>query len=244
MLNLSLAVFKFYVFLIKIEHLVVYKKRRLMIFNNKFSGKMVDEKFALKGRDNSVTVSKNHLVFEDEINSDFGEYSETICLGAGCFWGVEKKFWQTDGVLSTSVGYAGGFTKNPTYEEVCSGATGHAEVVLVTYNKTLVNVNEIMKIFWEMHDPTQGYKQGNDMGTQYRSAIYFVEKDHGPFLVKSKNSYQTTLSSAGMGFITTEIKPMECFYFAEDYHQQYLVKNPNGYCALRGTGIEYIDCLI
>lgn len=211
-----------------------------MIINNKFTGAMVDANSALKGRDKSIIVSKKHLVFKDNINSDFGEHSEVICLGAGCFWGVEKRFWQTEGVLSTSVGYAGGYTTNPSYEEVCSGATGHTEVVLVTYDKTIVTLNEIIKVFWEIHDPTQGYRQGNDMGTQYRSAIYFTTREHETILTSSKKSFQATLSAAGKGSITTEIKPMEDFYFAEDYHQQYLVKNPNGYCALRGTGCEYV----
>ena len=153
----------------------------------------------------------------------------------------KKRLWEIDGVISTSVGYAGGFTENPTYEEVCSGQTGHTEVVLVTFNKSSIKLSEILKVFWEMHDPTQGFRQGNDVGTQYRSAIYYCRKEQESALITSMESYQRTLAKAGLGDVTTEIKKLERFYFAEDYHQQYLIKNPNGYCALRGTGCKFDD---
>ena len=212
-----------------------------MIFEKKFLFTLVDEKSALKGREKSITVSTNHLFFQNRIDADFGQNQEQICFGAGCFWGVEKRFWEIHGVLSTSVGYAGGFTENPTYEEVCSGQTGHTEVVLVTFDNSVVDINKIIKVFWEMHDPTQGFRQGNDVGSQYRSAIYYSKKEQEHVLISSKKNYQKTLIRAGKGEVTTEIKQLGTFYFAEDYHQQYLVKNPNGYCALQGTGCKYVD---
>ncbi|OUU75945.1 MAG: peptide-methionine (S)-S-oxide reductase [Methylococcaceae bacterium TMED69] len=212
-----------------------------MIFEKKFLLTLVDEHSAVKGRKKPITVAKTHLFFQKKIDTDLGKNVERICFGAGCFWGVEKRFWEIDGVVSTSVGYAGGFTENPTYEEVCSGKTGHTEVVLVTFDKSVVKINEIIKVFWEMHDPTQGFRQGNDVGTQYRSAIYYSEKEHEDALINSKKNYQRTLKKAGKEEVTTEIKQLSIFYFAEDYHQQYLIKNPNGYCSLHGTGCKYVD---
>ena len=195
---------------------------------------------ALPGRATPMPVSEPHFVNGHPLTPPYPDCMDKVMFGLGCFWGAERIFWQIEGVHVTAAGYAAGHTPNPTYEEVCSGATGHTEVVLVTYDKTIVTLNEIIKVFWEIHDPTQGYRQGNDMGTQYRSAIYFTTREHETILTSSKKSFQATLSAAGKGSITTEIKPMEDFYFAEDYHQQYLVKNPNGYCALRGTGCEYV----
>ena len=212
---------------------MIFKKNNLLT--------LVDEESALRGRDKAITVLANHLFFQNKIDADFGPSAEQICFGAGCFWGVEKRFWEINGVLSTSVGYAGGFTENPTYEEVCSGETGHTEVVLVTFDKILVKINEILRVFWEMHDPTQGFRQGNDVGTQYRSAIYYCEQDQKDLLISSRENYQVTLTEAGKEEVTTEIKQLSKFYFAEDYHQQYLIKNPNGYCALQGTGCRYVD---
>ncbi len=210
-----------------------------MIFGKEFPSKIIDEKLALKGRTEPITVSTKHLFFQNSIDVSLDYNTQQICFGAGCFWGVEKRFWEIDGVISTSVGYAGGFTENPTYEEVCSEQTGHTEVVLVTFDKSLITYDEILKVFWEMHDPTQGFRQGNDVGTQYRSAIYYCDKEQESALNNSKESYQRTLAKAGMGNVTTEIKKLEKFYFAEDYHQQYLIKNPNGYCALQGTGCKF-----
>ena len=212
-----------------------------MIFGKEFLSKVIDEKSAIKGRKEPIIVSTNHLFFQNSIDASFGDSAQQICFGAGCFWGVEKRLWEIDGVISTSVGYAGGFTENPTYEEVCSGQTGHTEVVLVTFNQSLIKLSEILKVFWEMHDPTQGFRQGNDVGTQYRSAIYYCRKEQESALITSMESYQRTLAKAGLGDVTTEIKKLERFYFAEDYHQQYLIKNPNGYCALRGTGCKFDD---
>lgn len=212
-----------------------------MIFGKEFLSKVIEEKSAIKGRKEPIIVSTNHLFFQNSIDASFGHNAHQICFGAGCFWGVEKRLWEIYGVISTSVGYAGGFTENPTYEEVCSGQTGHTEVVLVTFDKSLIELGKILKIFWEMHDPTQGFRQGNDVGTQYRSAIYYWRKEHENALTISKKSYQRTLAKAGRGDVTTEIKKLGKFYFAEDYHQQYLIKNPNGYCALQGTGCQFED---
>ena len=158
-------------------------------------------------------------------------------FGMGCFWGAEKRFWQTKGVFSTAVGYAGGFTPNPTYEEVCSGLTGHAEVVRVVFDPARVSYEELLRVFWEAHDPTQGMRQGNDVGTQYRSGIYFEDESQRVAAESSKQAYQRALDASGLGKITTEILPATEFYFAEEYHQQYLAKNPGGYCGLGGTGV-------
>jgi peptide-methionine (S)-S-oxide reductase len=168
----------------------------------------------------------------------FPEDTEASVFGMGCFWGAERLFWQTPGVVTTAVGYAGGFTPNPTYEEVCSAMTGHAEVVLVVFDPAKVSYEELLKVFWEGHDPTQGMRQGNDVGTQYRSAIYASDDHQLELAEQSRKAFQERLSAAGYGEVTTEIRPAPAFYYAEDYHQQYLGKIPNGYCGLGGTGVS------
>ena len=168
----------------------------------------------------------------------FPEGTETAVFGMGCFWGAERKFWQTEGVVTTAAGYAGGFTPNPTYEEVCSGRTGHAEVVLVVFDPARVGYEELLRVFWEGHDPTQGMRQGNDVGTQYRSAVYCTTELQQKAAEASRDAYQERLTEAGHGSITTEIGPAPTFYYAEAYHQQYLARNPGGYCGLGGTGVS------
>jgi len=163
---------------------------------------------------------------------------QQVVFGLGCFWGAERRFWETDGVFTTAVGYAGGVTPNATYEEACSGGTGHAEVVLVAYDPAFVSFEQLLRIFWENHDPTQGMRQGNDIGTQYRSAIYTTDDNQQTVARQSLTAYEAELSAAGHGEITTEITPLETFYYAEDYHQQYLAKNPAGYCGIGGTGVS------
>ncbi|MFM8908243.1 MAG: peptide-methionine (S)-S-oxide reductase MsrA, partial [Actinomycetota bacterium] len=163
---------------------------------------------------------------------------ETLVVGMGCFWGAERKFWQADGVFSTSVGYAGGYTENPTYEETCSGLTGHTEVVMVAFDTARTSVDAMLRVFWENHDPTQGNRQGNDVGTQYRSAIYFAGDAQRAAAEASRATFQAALTKAGYGDITTEISPLRDYFYAEEYHQQYLGKNPNGYCGLGGTGVS------
>jgi peptide-methionine (S)-S-oxide reductase len=167
----------------------------------------------------------------------FPEQMEQLVVGMGCFWGAERVFWQADGVYTTAVGYAGGYTPNPTYEEVCSGRTGHTEAVLVVFDPAVISLDGILRLFWENHDPTQGMRQGNDRGTQYRSAIYWANDAQREAAEASRNMYQAELAGAGYGEITTEIAPAGPFYYAEPYHQQYLAKNPNGYCGLGGTGV-------
>jgi peptide-methionine (S)-S-oxide reductase len=168
----------------------------------------------------------------------FPDGMATAVLGMGCFWGAERVFWRTQGVWSTAVGYAGGFTPNPTYHEVCTGQTGHAEVVLVVFDPATLSYADLLRRFWEGHDPTQGMRQGNDVGTQYRSAIYLTDEAQRPVAERSRDAYQESLNRAGHGTITTEIAPLRAFYYAEDYHQQYLHKNPDGYCGLGGTGVS------
>ena len=163
---------------------------------------------------------------------------ETALFAMGCFWGEERRFWQVPGVFATAVGYSGGYTPNPTYEEVCTGRTGHAEGVLVAYDPSLVSYRDLLRVFWEGHDPTQGMPQGNDVGTQYRSAVYTTSASQAEEAARSRDAYQEALSSAGHGTITTEIRPAGPFYYAEGYHQQYLAKNPDGYCGLGGTGVS------
>src|SRR5947209_12450555 len=193
---------------------------------------------ALEGRSAAMPVPERHFVNGNRLEPPFPEGVERAVFGMGCFWGAEKAFWNISGVYTTAVGYAGGFTPNPTYEEVCSGLTGHAEVVLVVFDPAVVSYEELLKVFWESHDPTQGMRQGNDVGTQYRSAIYtFGELQRGA-ADASKAMYQKALAAKGLGSITTEIAPAGEFYFAEDYHQQYLAKNPAGYCGLGGTGVS------
>lgn len=195
------------------------------------------EKQALPGREQHVTLPEYHFVNGNPLLGPFTGNVEFAIFGLGCFWGAERRFWQREGVVSTVVGYAGGVTPNPTYEEVCSGLTGHAEVVLVVYEPEKVSYQELLTMFWELHDPTQGMRQGNDIGTQYRSVIYTTTPSQLEQALASKHVYQAELTKAGRGTITTEIAEAPTVYFAEAYHQQYLAKNPNGYCGIGGTGI-------
>ena len=196
---------------------------------------------ALPGRDTPMRVPKSHFVNGHPLHPPFPEGMELAQFALGCFWGAERKFWQTEGVYSTAVGYAGGYTPNPTYEEVCSGQTGHTEVVLVVFDPTQVDYRILLRLFWESHDPTQGMRQGNDTGTQYRSAIYTYGDRQAAAAAGSADLFQGALSAAGLGEITTEIRPAPTFYYAEDFHQQYLAKNPQGYCGLGGLGIKFPD---
>jgi peptide-methionine (S)-S-oxide reductase len=192
---------------------------------------------ALPGRERAMPVPAAHAVLGTPLKPPFGEGAEQAVLGLGCFWGAERKFWQTEGVISTAVGYAAGHTRNPTYEEVCSGMTGHNEVVLVAFDPRRVTYDAILRVFWESHDPTQGMRQGNDVGTQYRSGIYTFGGAQARIAAASRDGYAAALQARGFGPITTEIAPVGDFFYAEPYHQQYLAKNPNGYCGLGGTGV-------
>jgi peptide-methionine (S)-S-oxide reductase len=200
--------------------------------------KMIDAERALPGRDSEMPVPAKHFVLGTPLKPPFPEGIQTAVFGMGCFWGAERKFWEADGVYTTAVGYAGGYTANPTYEEVCSGSTGHTEVVLVAWDPEKTSYDEMLRIFWENHDPTQGMRQGNDVGTQYRSSIYLTDASQAEAAEKSLRVYNDKLAQSGYGEITTEIKSDQPFYYAEDYHQQYLAKNPNGYCGLGGTGVS------
>lgn len=191
----------------------------------------------LPGRDAAMPVPELHFVNGAPLKPPFPDGLEQVLVGMGCFWGAERFFWQTPGVFTTAVGYAGGSTKNPSYEEVCSGLTGHSEVVLVVFDPAAVSFEALLKVFWESHDPTQGMRQGNDVGTQYRSALYTTTAAQLQRATLSKQAFQEGLSAAGFGTVTTEICPAPEFYYAEDYHQQYLAKVPNGYCGLGGTGV-------
>lgn len=193
---------------------------------------------ALPGRTTRMGVPKKHHVNGAPLEAPFPEGLEQVEFGLGCFWGAERKFWQTPGVYSTSVGYQGGHTPNPTYEEVCSGRTGHTEVVRVVYDPKKVSFDALLKVFWESHDPTQGMRQGNDTGTQYRSAIYWTTEAQRKAAETSRDAYQQVLQRSGFGPITTEVRQAPEYFYAEDYHQQYLAKNPNGYCGLGGTGVS------
>jgi peptide-methionine (S)-S-oxide reductase len=193
---------------------------------------------ALPGRAERMPVPAKHHVSGHPLTPPFPAGMETAILGLGCFWGAEKAFWQTPGVYSTAVGYGAGHTPNPTYEEVCTGRTGHNEVVLVVFDPRVVSYETLLKVFWEAHDPTQGMRQGNDVGTQYRSGIYAANTRQREAALAARTAYQTALAARGYGPITTEIADAGPFYFAEDYHQQYLAKNPNGYCGLGGTGVS------
>lgn len=192
---------------------------------------------ALPGRETPMPVSSAHFVNGHPLAPPFPQGMETAQFAMGCFWGAERRFWQTEGVYTTAVGYAGGFTPNPTYEEVCTGLTGHTEVVLVVFDPANVDYHSLLRLFWESHDPTQGMRQGNDRGTQYRSAIYTYGEDQATAAEISCKAYQEALNQSGLGRITTEIGPAPTFYYAEDFHQQYLAKNPHGYCGLGGTGV-------
>ncbi|MDH3308627.1 MAG: peptide-methionine (S)-S-oxide reductase MsrA [Acidimicrobiia bacterium] len=194
---------------------------------------------ALPGRPDALPgIPETHFVNGNRIQPPFPETIETILFGMGCFWGAERLFWQTPGVYSTAVGYAGGFTPNPTYQETCTGRTGHTEAVLVVFDPGVVSVDTLLRVFWEGHDPTQGMRQGNDVGSQYRSAVYATSPDQLAAASRSFDAYQAELERAGYGPITTEVAPAGRFYYAEDYHQQYLSKNPNGYCGIGGTGVS------
>jgi len=193
---------------------------------------------ALPGRSTPIEVSENHFVNGHRSTPPFPNGTQLAVFGLGCFWGAERKFWQLDGVYSTAVGYAGGYTPNPTYKEVCSGMTGHTEVVQVVFDPQKISYATLLKAFWEAHDPTQGMRQGNDVGTQYRSAIYVFNDDQRKQAEMSRDAYAKQLAKAGYGDITTEIKEAPPFYYAEEYHQQYLAKNPDGYCGLGGTGVS------
>jgi peptide-methionine (S)-S-oxide reductase len=193
---------------------------------------------ALPGRAERMPVPDAHFVNKNRLSEPFPEGLARAVFGMGCFWGAEKKFWQLRGVYSTAVGYAGGPTPNPTYREVCTGQTGHNEVVLVVFDPNVIGYDDLLKTFWENHDPTQGMRQGNDVGTQYRSGIYYFDDAQKRAAEASRDVFQKRLTAAGYGAITTEIVPSPEFYFAEDYHQQYLAKNPDGYCGLGGTGVS------
>ena len=197
-----------------------------------------DRNETLPGRDEPLAVPERHFVNGNPLKGPFPSGLEQIVLGLGCFWGAERKFWETDGVFTTAVGFSGGATPNATYREVCSGLTGHTEVVLVVFDPQIVSLDEILRVFWEGHDPTQGMRQGNDVGTQYRSAIYTVSDEQTATAEASRQRYQQQLRDAGYGNISTEIAALTDFYYAEDYHQQYLAKNPGGYCGLGGTGVS------
>jgi peptide-methionine (S)-S-oxide reductase len=193
---------------------------------------------ALKGRDERMSVPSKHHVLGTPLEPPFPAGLEQAMFALGCFWGAEKKFWQVPGVYTTASGYAAGYTPNPTYREVCSGGTGHAEAVLVVFDPKKVSYDDLLKVFWESHDPTQGMRQGNDVGTQYRSGIYYFDDAQREAAERSREEYQRALSKSGYGRITTEIKAAPEFYYAEDYHQQYLSRNPDGYCGLGGTGVS------
>jgi len=192
---------------------------------------------ALPGRDEKMQLNPVHYVHGRSMVEPFPQNMEQVIFGLGCFWGAEKKFWNLEGVYTTAVGYAAGHTLNPSYEEVCTGMTGHNEVILVVYDPAVVSLQILLKVFWESHDPTQGMRQGNDQGTQYRSGIYYSNESQREQSVSSMNDYQVNLSAQGLSMITTEIQAAGEFYYAEDYHQQYLAKNPSGYCGLSGTGV-------
>jgi len=200
--------------------------------------KLPTRETALPGRAERMPVPAKHDVLNTSLEPPFPDGAQRALFGLGCFWGAEKKFWQLPGVYTTAAGYAAGVTPNPTYREVCSGMTGHSEVVLVVFDPKRISYEDLLKTFWESHDPTQGMRQGNDVGTQYRSGIYYYDDQQRAAAERSREEYQRALSASGYGAITTEILPAPEFYYAEDYHQQYLSKNPDGYCGLGGTGIS------
>ena len=206
----------------------------MAIFDKQY---LPSESEALTGREEEMVIPEAHFVSGRPLRGDFPAGCEVVYFGMGCFWGAERLFWQQDGVWTTAVGYAGGFTRNPVYEEVCSGGTGHTEVVMVVYNPKVVAFDDLLRLFWESHDPTQGMRQGNDRGTQYRSAIFTTIDQQREEALASRGQYQEALVKSGAGHITTEISPLAEFYYAEGYHQQYLAKNPDGYCGLSGTGV-------
>ena len=198
---------------------------------------MISPEDALSGRDTPMPVPERHAVLGTPLQPPFPAGMEQLVVGMGCFWGAERVFWKADGVYTTAVGYAGGYTPNPTYEEVCSGRTGHTEAVLVVFDPATISLESVLRLFWEGHDPTQGNRQGNDVGTQYRSAIYWANESQRDAAAASRGMYGAELARSGYGEISTEIAGAGPFYYAEDYHQQYLAKNPHGYCGLGGTGV-------
>jgi peptide-methionine (S)-S-oxide reductase len=208
----------------------------MFLFREK--SKMIAPERALPGRSHPLVVPDRHEVLGTSIKPPFPEGFQQVVFGLGCFWGAEKIFWQAPGVYTTAVGYAGGYTPNPTYEEVCSASTGHTEAVLVVFDPKETSFEEMLRLFWEGHDPTQGMRQGNDVGTQYRSAILYSDEAQKEAAESSARMFQERLNEKGYGDITTEIAPLGEFYYAEGYHQQYLAKNPNGYCGLGGTGVS------
>ena len=209
-----------------------------MFFTNPFKSRLPTHDEALVGRKRPITVVESHAVKGQPLQPPFPNGYKHIYLGLGCFWGAERLFWQLNGVWTTAVGYMGGLTENPTYEEVCSGQTGHTEAVLVVYDPSVISLTQILAVFWQSHNPTQGNRQGNDIGTQYRSAIYVADKISLAAARESSKRYGLALSSSGFGPITTEIELGDNFFYAEDYHQQYLAKNPQGYCGIQGLGLD------
>jgi peptide-methionine (S)-S-oxide reductase len=208
-----------------------------MFFMNRKKSEMVATDAALPGRSVAIQTAKTHFVNGTALTADVADGFEVAMFGMGCFWGVERMFWKLDGVYSTMVGYAGGFTPNATYQEVCSGQTGHNEVVRIIYDPAIISFEDLLKVFWEGHDPTQGMRQGNDVGTQYRSGIYVFNEAQKAVADATKQMFADRLDIAGFGIVTTEVVSAPEFYFAEDYHQQYLAKNPSGYCGIGGTGV-------
>ena len=209
-----------------------------MFFDNPFKSRLPNSDEALAGRGTAVFAGGNHTVLGTSLTGSVPKGMKQIVLGLGCFWGAERLFWKLPGVYVTAVGYAGGVTPNPTYEETCSGLTGHTEVVLLVYDPAKLALDNVLTTFWQAHDPTQGFRQGNDRGTQYRSAIFVMNDDDLAIVTASAEQYQKALTNAGFDQITTEIAVNDQFYYAEDYHQQYLHKVPNGYCGLQGTGVS------
>ena len=208
-----------------------------MLFN-KTNTTLVAPEDALRGRDEAMAVPERHFVLGNPLTPPWPAGFQQIVVGMGCFWGAERVFWQADGVWTTAVGYAGGHTPNPTYEEVCSARTGHTEAVLAVFDPAVTSYDEMLRLFWENHDPTQGMRQGNDVGTQYRSAVYFGSEAEREAIERSREMFAERLHAAGYGDITTEVAPLSEFYYAEDYHQQYLDQVPHGYCGLGGTGVS------
>jgi len=208
-----------------------------MFFMNRKKSEMVAADAALPGRGEAIPTAGTHFVNGNPLSADVPEGMDVAMFGMGCFWGVERMFWKLDGVYLTAVGYAGGFTPNATYQEVCSGQTGHNEVVRVVFDPAVISFEELLKVFWEGHDPTQGMRQGNDVGTQYRSGIYYYSEAQKAAAEETKAMFAERLGGAGFGDVTTEIVAAPEFYFAEEYHQQYLAKNPSGYCGIGGTGV-------
>jgi peptide-methionine (S)-S-oxide reductase len=217
---------------------VALKKENAVMFGLARKQRMPEPAEALPGRANALPLTNRHFVLQTPLRPPFPDDCTSVVFGLGCFWGAERKFWTLPGVYTTAVGYAGGLTPNPLYEEVCSGMTGHNEVVLVVFHPARIALDALLRVFWESHDPTQGMRQGNDVGTQYRSGIYCHDAAQEDAARASLTRYQARLAAAGYPAITTEILPAPPFYYAEDYHQQYLAKNPNGYCGLGGTGIR------